>query len=219
MSDTTQTWADTRRIIADTCRAYSTSAHDYAVTTRHFDAYPGLREEITLFEKTVPQGFPMLDLGCGGGRDSRLLADLGRPVIAGDICPEILTSASELSAGQASIGYVRLDMLALPFANDSLGGIWACGSMLHLPSRAISRALSEAWRALTIGGCAAISMRAGADEGWREGGTLPGRRWFTHVQPEEFAAAMSKAGFDGVRTQFSGRPGWFVALGHKKIVG
>lgn len=207
----------TRHIVADTCRAYGRSAHEYAAATRDYDAYPGLREEIVAFEGKLPHGRPVLDLGCGGGRDSRLLAGLRRRVIAGDICLPMLTSARELSADYgAAVDYTCLDMLALPFSDGALGGIWASGSMLHLPSTEIARGLSEVLRTLSADGVAAISMRAGDREGWREGGTLQGRRWFTHVQPGEFAASMIAAGFGDVQTRFSGRPGWFVTVGYKR---
>jgi SAM-dependent methyltransferase len=206
----------TRQIIAGTCRAYADSAGEYAAATRDYDAYPGLRNQLVGFEKKLPADLPVLDLGCGGGRDSRLLADLGRKVIAADICLPMLTRARELSGQHGTSEYLRLDMLTLPFADRSLGGIWASGSMLHLPSAEIPHALSEVARTLVTGGVVAISMKAGEREGWRQDGTLRGRRWFTYVRPDRFAATMGAAGFDEVRTESSGRPGWFVARGHKK---
>jgi SAM-dependent methyltransferase len=204
--------ADVKRIIAGTRQAYATSAREYATATRDYATYPSLRDEIVGFEKMLLAGRPVLDLGCGGGRDSRLLADLGRTVIAGDSCLPMLKSARELAPDGT---YMHLDMLALPFSDGALGGIWASGSMLHLPSVQIPQALSEVSRTLVTGGVAAISMKAGEHQGWREGGSLPGRRWFTYVRPPAFAAAMSAAGFGDVRTQFSGRPGWFIALGRR----
>ncbi len=70
-------------------------------------------------------------------------------------------------------------------------------------------------RTLVPGGTAAISMRAGEHEGWREGGTLRGRRWFTLVDPDGFAATMAAAGFRDVGIAFAGRDHWFVATGRR----
>jgi SAM-dependent methyltransferase len=207
----------TQDIVAGTCRAYEEAAHEYAMATYDYESYPGLEDEVVRFHSRIPDGFPVLDLGCGGGRDSRLLAASGHKVIAGDICAPMLGCARTLSADYGTaIGYLRLDMRALPFAAGTLGGVWASGSMLHLPPAEIPRALSEILRALVPGGLAAISMRAGESEGWREGGSLKGRRWFTHVTSDGFAAMMSAVGFADVRVRFAGRQNWFVALGREK---
>lgn len=201
-------------IVAETCRAYAGAAHEYAMATYGYERYPGLEAEVVSFHESIPDDLPALDLGCGGGRDSRRLASSGRKVIAGDICAPMLRCARELSADYGDvIDYVQLDMRALPFAAGTLGGVWVSGSMLHLPSADIPQALSEILRALAPGCPAAISMRGGEIEGWREGGSLPGRRWFSRVTPDGFAATMTSVGFAGVRVHFAGRQNWFVALG------
>ncbi|MEV5703866.1 class I SAM-dependent methyltransferase [Actinoallomurus sp. NPDC052274] len=206
-----------QQAIAATCRAYETHCRDYAAATSGYDAYPGLKDEVVAFEKEVQETLPVLDLGCGGGRDSRLLAGLHRQVVAGDICSGMLTTARELSADQPdAIGFVRLNTIRLPFRDGVFGGTWACGSLLHLPSSAIPQALAEVRRTLRPGGVTVISMRSGQGEGWREGGTLEGRRWFTFVDSDHFSATMTAAGFCDVRVDFSGRENWFVATGYRR---
>jgi SAM-dependent methyltransferase len=200
-----------------TSQTYANTAEHYAESTADYANYPGLYEEVLRFESALPPGGGALDLGCGGGRDSRVLAGLGRPVIAGDICGEMLTCARRRSTAQTrGIRYVRMNMLALPIRDGSLAGIWASASLLHLPSGALPRALSEILRTLRPGGgAAAISMRAGDDEGWREGGTIRGRRWFNLVEPGDFTATMLAMGFRDVTISHSGREGWFVAVGRR----
>ncbi|MBC6456628.1 class I SAM-dependent methyltransferase [Actinomadura sp. HBU206391] len=192
-------------------------AGEYADATDEYGNFPGLRDEVLTFEKMLPLGLPVLDLGCGGGRDSRLLADLGRQTVAADFGMSMLQCARSRSSSQArDLHFVRLDLLELPFPADRFGGVWASGSLLHLPSAAITRALSEIFRTLAPGGgVAAISMRAGAGEGWRVGGTLAGRRWFTLVDPGDFASQMKRVGFRRVRIRDTGRKDWFVAIGQK----
>jgi SAM-dependent methyltransferase len=205
----------TKMAIAATSATYARVAEHYADSTADYTNYPGLHEEVLRFESALPPG-GVLDLGCGGGRDSRLLARLGRPVIAGDISGEMLSCARRRSAGQAhDTRYVRMNMLALPFRNASLAGTWASASLLHLPSATIPRVLAEILRTLRPGGVAAISMRTGDHEGWREGDTARGRRWFTLVQPGDFSDAMRAAGFHDVAINHSGREGWFVAVGRR----
>ncbi|MBA9002712.1 class I SAM-dependent methyltransferase [Thermomonospora cellulosilytica] len=199
-----------------TCGTYDAMAEEYADATEDYAKFPGLRDEVVAFEKALPPGLPVLDLGCGGGRDSRMLADLGRRVVAGDYAPSMLRCARSRSAGRdGRLGFVRLNILDLPFADDRFAGTWASGSLLHLPSAKIPVALEEIRRTLAPGGMAAISMRAGTGEDWREGGTLAGRRWFTLVTPDGFADRMAQAGFRRVRVHDAGRRDWFVALGRK----
>jgi SAM-dependent methyltransferase len=208
--------ADPKAITIATCGTYDAMAGEYADVTDDYANFPGLRDEVLAFEKMLLPGLPVLDLGCGGGRDSRLLADLGRSVVAADFGMSMLQCARSRSSSQArDLHFVRLDMLELPFPADRFGGVWASGSLLHLPSAAITRALSEIFRTLALGGIAAISMRAGVGEGWRVGGSLAGRRWFTFVDPGVFASQMKRVGFRHIRIQDTGRKDWCVAIGKK----
>jgi SAM-dependent methyltransferase len=208
--------ADSKEITLATCATYDAMADVYADATENYAKFPGLRNEVLAFAETLPPRLPVLDLGCGGGRDSRLLAELGRRVVAVDFGMSMLRCAQSRSSGHArDLRFVRLDILELPFANDRFAGVWASGSLLHLPSAEVDRALSEIFRTLAPDGAAAISMRAGTGEGWRLGGTLAGRRWFTLVDPDDFASRMRQVGFRRVRIQEVGRQDWFVALGTK----
>jgi hypothetical protein len=75
--------------------------------------------------------------------------------------------------------------------------------------------LREILRTLAPGGVAEVSMRAGDTEGWRTGGSLADRRWFTLIEPGTFASLMRQAGFRAVETRFSGRQDWYIARGHR----
>jgi SAM-dependent methyltransferase len=209
--------APTEEAVQGTCAAYDRNASAYAAATEGFEGYPGLLAAISSFAAEVPARLPVLDLGCGGGRDARLLAGRGLRVVAADISAAMLTHARDRAESRLrpSVGYVRLNMLDLPFPDMRFGGVWACGSVLHLPSQDIPRALSNMWRTLAPGGKVALSMRAGNGEGWRAGGTLPGRRWFTFLDPSAFAAGLARAGFCDVEIQLVGRRDWFIALGRR----
>jgi SAM-dependent methyltransferase len=208
---------ETPDAVAETCAAYEREAPAYARATAGYDDYPGLGAAIESFADEVPSRLPVLDIGCGGGRDSRLLAGRGMRVVAADVSMAMLTQARARAESRPHrrIGYVRLNMLDLPFPDTRFGGVWACASVLHLPSRDIPRALCNIWRTLVPGGSVALSMRAGEGEGWRSGGTLPGRRWFTFVDPAGFATELAQVGFRDVEIQFVGRRDWFIALGRR----
>ncbi|SNT56532.1 Ubiquinone/menaquinone biosynthesis C-methylase UbiE [Actinomadura meyerae] len=201
-------------ITRQTCGCYDANASSYGEASEDYARFPGLRTEVADFARLAPHHMPVLDLGCGGGRDTRLLASLGRTVIAGDYAPAMLEWARSRSREEGrTLGYLRLNALALPLRDGSVAGVWASGSLLHIPSAGMERALAEVHRVLVPSGIAAISMRAGDGEGWKEGGSLDGRRWFTFVDPDAFAGRLEAAGFTDVRIRFAGRAGWFIAVG------
>lgn len=199
-----------------TCGTYELAADEYADSTEDYDLFPGLKGEVLDFERNMPPGLPALDLGCGGGRDSRLLAGLGRQVVSADFAMTMLRCARSRAHGEPkNPQYVQLNLLDLPFSDGRFGGIWASGSLLHLPSARIPQGLSEIHRTLAVGGITAISMRSGTGEGWRKGGRMAGARWFTLVDQGDLASAMRTTGFCDVRIRATGRQDWFVALGFK----
>jgi ubiquinone/menaquinone biosynthesis C-methylase UbiE len=202
------------RTITDvTCAAYDANADSYGPISEDYAKFPGLREEVTDFSLNAPPNLPVLDLGCGGGRDSRLLTSLGRKVIAGDYAPAMLRWAREQAADEHPPSFLRLDALALPFQERSLAGVWASGSLLHIPRHRMRLALAELHRVLAPGGITTISMRDGDGEGWIHGGSVDGHRWFTFISPHGFGDLLKAADFSDVHVRFAGRPGWFVASG------
>lgn len=203
-------------IVTETRRSYEESADHYGRVTAGYATFPGVREEVMRFDGAARPGFPVLDLGSGAGRDSRLLAGGGRRVVAADLAVRLLrTSRTTCHDEGVAVPHVQLDMVRLPFADGVFGGTWASGSLLHLPVAMMESVLSEILRTLAAGGVAFISMRAGDTQGWQVGGSLPGRRWFSLLDPADFRAMMEKAGFQAVNANFVGRPGWFVAVGHR----
>lgn len=203
-----------RHIVAETSKTYEMFAERYAAATENYAAYPGLEQAVRDFGRALPPARPVLDLGCGGGRDGRLLSGLGHQVVEADISMNMLRIARR-RADERLASFLRVDMLRLPFGEDRFAGVWASASLLHVPRDAMPEVLGEILRVLAPGGLAAVSMREGSDEYWRQDGTLPGRRWFTLVAPEDFADEMLARGFRDVRIVRAGRPGWFIALGCK----
>ena len=130
-------------------------------------------------------------------------AGIARPCgVAGDCAPAMLGWARSRSRDEGrSLGYLRLNALALPLRADSVAGVWASGSLLHIPSAGMERAPAEVHRVLVPSSIAAMSMRIGDGEGWKKGGSLDGRRWFTFVDPDVFAGRSGRlvaAGFADV---------------------
>ncbi|QFU85875.1 class I SAM-dependent methyltransferase [Amycolatopsis sp. YIM 10] len=186
---------------------YNEYADEFARATKTLDQFPGLDLELDRFAAELPGG-PVLDLGCGAGRDTEYLLGKGLVVISGDISERML----EMSRSRcATAGIVQLNLLDLPFRDAVFAGVWACASVLHVPRRDHRRSFSEMKRVLRPGGTAAISFQAGDHEDWKTGRRLPCERWFSLRTSESVEADLLAVGFASASSAHSSRDDWFVA--------
>lgn len=157
---------------------YDRIAEAFAADTR--DADVGELHE--LFLSHLPAGARILDLGCGSGRDSRLFLGKGYDVTAVDGSKEFCRIASDL-IGQEVLcrTFEELDF------EEEFDGVWACASILHVPSERLPGVIARISRALKRGGFFYASFKYGVFEGERNG------RYFTDLDEAGFAALI--AGF------------------------
>jgi ubiquinone/menaquinone biosynthesis C-methylase UbiE len=71
------------------------------------------------FLALVCPGLPVLDVGCGAGRDLAWLTQQGARVVGADRSTGMLALARQYPAG----GLVQADMRTLPFGDTVFGGI------------------------------------------------------------------------------------------------
>ncbi|WP_394614498.1 class I SAM-dependent methyltransferase [Lentzea sp. JNUCC 0626] len=196
---------DLRAIIATTRRQYDENALAYAAKTDDLAYFPGLQAELERFHAALPRG-PVLDLGCGAGRDTWHLVSLGTEVVSGDLSVKLL----KITGRGQQRNLVQLDLMDLPFRDGAFAGVWVSGGLLHLPSSSHPRAFREIHRVLAVGGVTSISLREGEFEGWRKGERMEEDRWFTLRHPDHVTAEMECAGFDSVTWTHCGRRNWFI---------
>ena len=83
---------------------------------------------IGMFLEEMEEGATILDMGCGSGRDSLYMYELGYDVTAMDASLEMCRLA-EVHTG--------LEVLQLKYEDmefdDVFDGIWACGAFVHIP--------------------------------------------------------------------------------------
>ena len=123
----------------------------------------------------------MLDFGCGSGRDAKHFLEAGFAVDAVDGSPELCRIASELTG--LPVRCMRFEELS---AQSIYDGIWACSSILHVPSRQLLALLAKMAAALKPGGVVYTSFKLGEFEGVRNG------RYFSDFTPESFARLLDK---------------------------
>jgi SAM-dependent methyltransferase len=144
---------------APTSSFYARAAAEYAAAPPH-GAFVQRRNH---FVRLLPSDAHILDLGCGGGHDSRAFKDLGFDVTAVDG-----------SAEMAAIASRRIDenVIVCIFQDFDLrnefDGVWASASLLHVPSAELQDVLERVQRCLKLGGLLCASFKE-ADEDWRDG--------------------------------------------------
>jgi SAM-dependent methyltransferase len=102
----------------------------------------------------------VVDIGCGVGRLTRVLAARTQRVIAVDVSAEMLAQARELNPGLGNVEWVHGDGRGLPGVRD--GAVDACVSHVvfqHIPDPAITLGyVREIGRVLRPGGWAAFQV-------------------------------------------------------------
>ena len=133
------------------------------------------------FEGLLQPGARVLDFGCGSGRDAKHFLEAGFAVDAVDGSPELCRIASELTG--LPVRCMRFEELS---AQSIYDGIWACSSILHVPSRQLLALLAKMAAALKPGGVVYTSFKLGEFEGVRNG------RYFSDFTLESFARVLAR---------------------------
>ncbi|WP_406495104.1 class I SAM-dependent methyltransferase [Streptomyces sp. NBC_01604] len=196
--------------------SYEHSAHNYADATWEYENFPGLQVDALNFCESLKAAGPVLDLGCGAGRDANFFASRGKRVVAADISQAMLREAHQRIAAfaEGQVDFVCIDIRNLPFRENCFSGVWASGSLLHVPRVDLLPSLRKISEVLSPGGVAALSMKNGIGEGWERLGAVSGPRWFTYVETATFSNLMRQAGFNSVSCHLSNRGTWFLATGN-----
>ncbi|WP_058367485.1 class I SAM-dependent methyltransferase [Haloparvum sedimenti] len=111
-----------------------------------------------------------LDVGCGNGRHTELLAARADTAVGVDVSRELLREAVARATERGfDAAFVHGDAAALPFADRSFGVATYVATLHHLPSReARVRSLDEIARVLAPGGAALVSAWSTAHDRFAE---------------------------------------------------
>lgn len=117
----------------------------------------------------------ILDLGCGSGRDSKAFLQQGYKVTAMDGSQVLCQLASE-TIGQP----VKCQLFSELDDINTYDAVWACASLLHLPTIELKQTLKKIEKALKDEGYFYASFKYGEFEGYRE------ERFFNDFTEESF---------------------------------
>jgi MPBQ/MSBQ methyltransferase len=104
----------------------------------------------------LPPGTTVLDVGCGIGGSSRLLAqNYGFKVTGITISPQQVKRAQQLTPKELDVQFKVDDALALSFPADSFDVVWSIEAGPHMPDKALFAA--ELMRVLKPGGALVVA--------------------------------------------------------------
>ncbi|MGH8008992.1 MAG: class I SAM-dependent methyltransferase, partial [Candidatus Binatia bacterium] len=137
---------DLDRISTLTLAHYNQNAEDFRDGTRAHDVSQNIAALLRHIEAKPP--FTILDFGCGPGRDLKTFAGLGHVAIG------LEGAARFVAMARAETGCEvwQQDFLALDLPEAYFDGVFANASLFHVPSRELSRVLSQLYATLKPGG-------------------------------------------------------------------
>lgn len=147
--------------LADTRTSYDTVAVSYSDQLRGvLGGKPYLRAALALFADAVSDsgGGPVADVGCGPGHVTAYLHNLGVDAFGIDVSPGMVEVArSEHPELRFEVG----SMTALDLADESIAGVLAFWSLIHVPDEAVPTVLSGFERVLRPGAPLLIGFHVG----------------------------------------------------------
>jgi ubiquinone/menaquinone biosynthesis C-methylase UbiE len=225
---------DVTQASAITMQAYRQIAASYARRNQRGNLPSFWQEHMQRFVQDVQASpawqadriLPVLDVGCGHGRDALLLAEQGLQVRAIDLSPEMLAEARQHclnQSGSERITFQRMDMRHLEFPAASAAGVWVSASFLHIPKQENLLVLRELERVLIPGGVFTLLVKetdGGPDERYDpmpENGSL---RFFARYRGGELWSLLERAGLRVLRmTSTTGKESqnWLGVLAQKPV--
>jgi SAM-dependent methyltransferase len=183
--------------LTDTRTSYDTVAVNYADYIREALAgAPYLRAALALFADLVHTagGGLVADVGCGPGHVTAHLHELSLDAFGIDLSPVMIDVARR---DHPSLRFEVGSMTDLDLADESIAGLLAFWSLIHVPDDAVPTVFNHFWRVLRPGGPLLLGFHVGDESRLKTQG-YGGHPMKVHIhrrQPDQVAAWLRDAGF------------------------
>jgi SAM-dependent methyltransferase len=185
--------ADASEHLSATTEAYDRVAVEYTEIVRdEFDGLPLDRAVLAAFAEYVRTGGPGLvaELGCGPGRVTAHLRDLGLEAFGVDLSPAMIDIARQ---EHPDLRFEVGSMDALDLPDGALRGVVSWYSVIHAPPQEVAAYFAEFRRVIAPDGCLLVAFFESEGD--------PVTRYDTRVVPayrwpiDELARLLGEAGF------------------------
>lgn len=157
---------------------YSRTAETYTASGKG-----GVSRHLSKFLELLKPTSQILDLGCGGGIDSKAMMAAGHAVDSTDGTVEIAKKAEEFLGKPVRV--MRFDELD---AVNRYDAVWASASLLHVPRGSLLHVLALIHRSLRPEGVHFASYKAGGVDGRDDNG-----RYFNFLSREQLVDAYERS--------------------------
>ena len=145
---------------------------------RHFEQY--IHKKADFFLAHLP-GKNIIDLGSGPGNHAAYFHERGCKVLCVDFSETMLKVCTEKGLDTK---YMDIEQWNLP--ENSVDGIWAYASLLHIPKNKIPEVIKNIRKTLKKEGMLAIAVKEGRGEEYKVSEKYPGtKRYFAYFSDEE----------------------------------
>ncbi|MFA4085152.1 methyltransferase domain-containing protein [Mycobacteroides salmoniphilum] len=144
-----------------TREGYDRTAEAYAAQFhQHLDSKPVDRAMLAAFAGLVAstENPRVADIGCGTGATTALLESFGVQAFGIDLSPNMIQQARILNS---TLEFTTGSMTELNISDNSLGGICAWYSIIHIPDDHLPKVFAEFERVLSPSGSLLLAFQAG----------------------------------------------------------
>ncbi len=180
----------------ETVRAYGRDAAAYVAAGTELPS--SVRADIEDFVARLHVGARVLEIGSGGGRDARLMEELGLAVRRTDITPAFATLLRDQGHDCDDLDPLTDDLSSPDGPYDA---VWANASLLHVSRADLRTVLARLADVTRPGGLLRVSLKEGDGEGWSTHGAISGPRHFTYWRADELHTVVTGAGWTDVRVR------------------
>lgn len=190
--------------VEDTVRAYDLDAEAYVGAGSRLP--DSVRADIEQFVAAIGTGAHVLEIGSGGGRDARLMEELGLDVRRTDLTPAFVTLLREQGHGCDLIDPLVDDLSSRHGPYDA---VWANASLLHVARHDLPTVMSRLAGVTREGGLLRLSVKEGDGEGWSTHGSIRNPRHFTYWRAPALTEVVAGAGWSevSIRSGVAGKRG------------